>query len=107
MTIRRLEGLMGRPIGAHFETVEKITIALSAQDSSLFANPNPGGLGSAPIPHLRRARYVAASGSVLTLGRLVFQRSIGAMVRAPVLIGESLCRFLVNSWGYLDAVSIT
>jgi len=40
-TIRRLEGLNG-PIGAHFETVEKIRNAFERAGIEFVGNPNPG-----------------------------------------------------------------
>jgi predicted transcriptional regulator len=40
-TIRRLEGLNG-PIGAHFETVEKIRTAFERAGIEFVGNPYPG-----------------------------------------------------------------
>lgn len=40
-TVRRLEGLNG-PIGAHFETVEKIRAAFEKAGIEFIGNPNPG-----------------------------------------------------------------
>jgi transcriptional regulator with XRE-family HTH domain len=40
-TIRRLEGLNG-PIGAHFETIEKIRNAFERAGIEFVGNPNPG-----------------------------------------------------------------
>lgn len=40
-TIRRLEGLNG-PIGAHFETVEKIRRAFEEAGIEFLGEPNPG-----------------------------------------------------------------
>jgi transcriptional regulator with XRE-family HTH domain len=41
-TIRRLEGLKGGPIGAHFETIEKIRTAFEQAGIEFVGNPNPG-----------------------------------------------------------------
>ncbi|MGJ5177554.1 helix-turn-helix domain-containing protein [Bradyrhizobium oligotrophicum] len=40
-TIRRLEGLQG-PIGAHFETIEKIRAAFENAGIEFMGNPSPG-----------------------------------------------------------------
>jgi predicted transcriptional regulator len=40
-TVRRLEGLKG-PIGAHFETVEKIRRAFEKAGIEFIGNPSPG-----------------------------------------------------------------
>ena len=40
-TIRRLEGLKGAPIGAHFETIDKIRCAFEKAGSSLLEIPVP------------------------------------------------------------------
>ena len=40
-TIRRLEGLKG-PIGAHFETIEKIRRAFEGAGIEFMGNPSPG-----------------------------------------------------------------
>lgn len=41
-TVRRLEGLKGAPIGAHFETIEKIRCAFEKAGIEFIGNPNPG-----------------------------------------------------------------
>lgn len=41
-TIRRLEGLKEAPIGAHFETIEKIRCAFEKAGIEFIGNPNPG-----------------------------------------------------------------
>jgi transcriptional regulator with XRE-family HTH domain len=41
-TIRRLEGLKGAPIGAHFETIEKIRCAFENAGIEFIGNPCPG-----------------------------------------------------------------
>jgi transcriptional regulator with XRE-family HTH domain len=40
-TVRRLEGLKG-PIGAHFETIEKIRQAFESAGIEFMGNPTPG-----------------------------------------------------------------
>ncbi|MEK9280888.1 MULTISPECIES: transcriptional regulator [unclassified Bradyrhizobium] len=41
-TVRRLEGLEDGPIGAHFETIEKIRNAFEKAGIEFIGNPNPG-----------------------------------------------------------------
>ncbi len=41
-TIRRLEGLKDAPIGAHFETIEKIRCAFERAGIEFIGNPCPG-----------------------------------------------------------------
>ena len=41
-TIRRLEGLKGAPIGAHFETIDKIRCAFEKAGIEFIGNPCPG-----------------------------------------------------------------
>jgi transcriptional regulator with XRE-family HTH domain len=41
-TIRRLEGLKGGPISAHFETIEKIRCAFEKAGIEFIGNPGPG-----------------------------------------------------------------
>lgn len=41
-TIRRLEGLKDAPIGAHFQTIEKIRCAFEKGGIEFIGNPYPG-----------------------------------------------------------------